>query len=72
MSPATLPAMRFYASFDYDSARGMIVMFGGGEGKDIGDIYLQDTWGVQVGTEPRPRQGRTGLSTSGGVYQRRL
>jgi hypothetical protein len=44
MSPATLPAMRFYASFDYDSARGMIVMFAGGEGKSIGDIYLQDTW----------------------------
>jgi hypothetical protein len=38
------PSKRFYTSFDYDSFRGMVVMFGGGEGMNLGDIYLQDTW----------------------------
>jgi hypothetical protein len=44
MNPGTIPPMRFYTSYDYDSEGGMIVMFGGGEGKSVGDIYLQDTW----------------------------
>jgi hypothetical protein len=44
MSPATIPSMRFFPAYDYDSVRGMIAMFGGGEGKNAGDIYLQDTW----------------------------
>jgi hypothetical protein len=44
MNPTSIPQMRFFTSYDYDILRGMIVMFGGGEGKNLGDIYLQDTW----------------------------
>ena len=44
MNPTSTPQMRFFTSYDYDILRGMIVMFGGGEGKNLGDIYLQDTW----------------------------
>jgi hypothetical protein len=44
MFPGNNPSMRFYAMIDYDSLNAKVVMFGGGQGTQYGDIYLKDTW----------------------------
>jgi hypothetical protein len=46
VTPAVSPPTRWYPAMVYDSARGVIVLFGGGEGRLFtGDeVYWDDTW----------------------------
>jgi hypothetical protein len=42
--PATIPPIRFFPMMVYDYADNTMVLFGGGQGSKIGDVYLGDTW----------------------------